>query len=451
MQKATTFDQSLLARALIAFLFPLFVCGGLAAGFYFYDTVRFYVARVTLPEYRLEIPSKVAQPAPLELPTLQAPNVAAGERINVLLMGIDRRPDEKCPCRSDTMIVATFDPRAKTGGMLSIPRDLYVPIPAPGAGENRINTALFYGEVAKFPGGGPALAKKTVEYNLGIPIHYYVIVDFFGFQKIVDTLGGIDIDVPTAIHDDQYPTMDYRTMTVDIPAGRVHMNGDLALKYARVRHGSNDFERSRRQLQVILAIRDRALRIDAISRLPQLVTQLRDTVQTDIPAQVVLLIGPQAREVKPSDIKTRTIDQTMTLEIVINTGADVLWPERSKIALVVQELFPEYRVGALTSPEQVRRENARVAILNGTTRVGLAQSAADYLKSKGINVVLVDNADKSDYARTVAIDYAEKPATLAALAQWMKIAPQNIRNAPENGNGMDIRLIVGADWSPPSP
>lgn len=449
MHRNSIFNSANIARALIAFLFPVFICGGIASGFYFFDTVRTVVSLVTLPDYSLQTPKTTPAEAKV-LPTLPPPNIASGDRLNVLLMGIDRRPDERCPCRSDTMIVATYDPRSKSAGLLSIPRDLYVPIPAQNAGENRINTALFYGEVVKYPGGGPALAKKTVEYNLGIPIHYYVIIDFAGFQKIVDSLGGVDIDVPNAIRDDEYPTMDYRTMTVEIPAGRIHMNGDLALKYARIRHGSSDFDRSRRQMQVILAVRDRALRIDALSRLPQLVVQLRDTVQTDIPPQTFLMLAPQAKDIKSSDIKSRSIDQTMTDEITLSNGADVLWPKRPRIAALIKEMFPDYLATSLTSPEQIKQENARIAVMNGTTRGGVALSAANYLRAKGLNVVLVDNADRTDYANTMLIDFVEKPATLAALSKWMNIREDRIRTVVEASDAVDIRIIIGADWTPPS-
>ena len=266
----------------------------------------------------------------------------------------------------------------------------------------------------------------------------------------MDTLGGIDIDVPNALRDDEYPTMDYKTMTVEIPAGRVHMNGDLALKYARIRHGSSDFDRSRRQMQVILGIRDKALRIDALSRLPQLIAQLKDTVQTDIPPQSVLLLAPQARDIKSTDIKTRSIDQSMTDEIVLASGADVLWPKRPRIAALVKELFPEYLATGLTSPEQIKQENARIAVLNGTTRGGIASIAANYLRAKGLNVVLVDNADRTDYANSALIDYVEKPATLAALVKWMNIREDRIRNASDTSDTVDIRVIIGADWTPPS-
>lgn len=341
---------SVAVKALVAFLFPMFVCGGIVAGYYFYDTVRQYVMRLNLPELQIAgitAPSVSSQPGTTPqskaaaLPTLRAPNVAAGERINVLFMGIDRRPTETCPCRSDTMIVATFDPRTKTGGMLSIPRDLYIELPSPVNREDRINTALFYGDAVRYPGGGPAFAKKTVEYQLGIPIHYYVLVDFQGFRRLVDALGGIDVDVPVAIHDTEYPTENYGIKTIDIPAGRVHMNGEVALQYARSRHTTNDFDRSRRQMQIILALRDRALKLDVLPKLPTLINQLHDAVESDLQPEQVIALAPQAMGVKASDIKVRAIDQSMTVEIITNTGADVLWPERAKIGVLVRELFPE--------------------------------------------------------------------------------------------------------------
>jgi len=283
-----------------------------------------------------------------------APTVQAGEgtpppttepllqkRINILLLGIDQRPGETGPFRTDSMIVVTIDPESGALGMLSIPRDLWVPIP--GYGENRINTAHFLGDLHKYPGGGPALAKKTVSYNFGFPVHYYVRVNFEGFRRLIDMIGGIDIDVPHEIRDDQYPDENYGYDPLYIPAGRIHMDGDLALKYARTRKADNDFERARRQQQIILAVRDKVLSLNLlpslIPKIPELLRTLSDSIQTDIPMDELIMLARLARDLNTENIKTAVIDETMTVPQTTPTGAYVLLPIREKIRPVVEDLF----------------------------------------------------------------------------------------------------------------
>jgi polyisoprenyl-teichoic acid--peptidoglycan teichoic acid transferase len=430
---------------LLALILPLFVCGGMAAGYYFFDTIRQYIALANFPDYGSVSPSGSQQsaPAPSSLP-----NIAAGDRVNVLLLGIDKREGEVGPFRTDTMILATLDPKTKTGGMLSIPRDLYVPIPMPGIGLNRINTANFFGDMYKYPGGGPALAKKAVEYNLGVAVHFYVLIDFNGFRKIVDTLGGIDVDVPAPIDDKEYPTENYGIKSIHIPAGHLHMDGELALEYARSRHTTSDFDRSRRQMQIIMAIRDKALKIDALSKLPLLIMQLRDSIETDLTPQEIIALAPIAAQVRADNLKSLSIDQTMTYEITLNNGADVLWPERSKIAGVVKEMFPPQ--AGLSQADALKKENARIAVLNGTLNSGYAEQTADYLKAHGFNVVQTDNARRSDYKQTVILDSAGKPGTLAALLQALSMQAASVQPLPSSVNNVDIEVILGADWTLPA-
>jgi LCP family protein required for cell wall assembly len=430
-------------------VFTMLVCGGLYAGYYFFDTIREYTATSGLPSI-----SNIVANFPTEgqaVPTLApAPNVAEGERINVLLLGIDRREGEHGPWRTDTMIVATLDPKTKSAAMLTIPRDLYVPIPAPGAGENRINTANFYGDQTNYPGGGPALAKKTIEYNFAIPIHYYILIDFNGFRKIIDALGGIDINVPQAIDDPEYPTEDYGVMHLQIPAGMQHMDGDLALKYARTRHSDSDFGRSQRQLQVILAARDKALKINALAQAPQLLQQLKDSIETDMTPEQMLALAPVAAQVRADNIKTRSIDASMTYEIKLNTGADVLWPDREKIGALIQDLFSTPQASNnVAAINPLRAEAARIIILNGTAKDGLAAMASRYLKSNGFNVTQIGNAERRDYAKTVLVSLTDKPATTKWIQERFNIDPANIHQNPTAQPDSDIRIILGNDWTPP--
>jgi LCP family protein required for cell wall assembly len=198
-------------------------------------------------------------------------------------MGIDQRPDEAAaagdPGRTDTMLLVSLDFDAHKAAMVSIPRDGFVVIP--DHGNERVNAAYTLGELDQ-RGAGPALAKRTVAQLFAVPIDRFALVDVHAMERIIDTLGGIWIDNPTHLVDTQYPTDDYRTITIDIPAGRRLMDGVTAVEYARTRHPDSDYGRQARQQQVLLAIRDQALQIQALPRLPQLVPEIQALVQTDL-------------------------------------------------------------------------------------------------------------------------------------------------------------------------
>src|SRR5207249_10590381 len=184
----------------------------------------------------------------------------------ILLLGLDHRPDEVTGAvRSDTMILATVNPQARYIGMLSIPRHLYVTQPL--GGTDRINTAYFYGELYA-PGTGPAMAMQVVGANFGVNLNHYARVDLAGFVNVIDGLGGIDLNVPDPLIDDEYPTYDYGTTTVEFTAGQQHMDGERALAYARIRHGSSDLQRAERQQRVIVAALQKLLSPLTWPRLP---------------------------------------------------------------------------------------------------------------------------------------------------------------------------------------
>jgi LCP family protein required for cell wall assembly len=424
----------------------LFLCGGVFFGYQIYDTVRQAVVALGLPDIG-DIAPILSAADPSQPTSVPAPNIIAGERVNILVMGIDRRPSETCPCRSDTMMLATLDPRTSTAGVVTLPRDLYLPIP--NVGENRINTALFYGALYKYPGGGPGLAKKTVEYNFGRQVHYYIIVDFGGFRRMVDTLGGIDINVPKAIDDPEYPTENFGVMHIHFNAGMQHMTGEQALEYARTRHTDSDFGRSKRQIQVILAIRDKALRLDILPKLPSLLQSMWGAVETDLKPQEVLALAQAAAKVKTENIKEGYIDQTMTVEYVTNTGADVLWFDRAKVGQLMDQIIPQENSTADLS-SRVLREAARVTVVNGTVAPQLAERTTKFLQTQGYQIAAYGNADRFDYAQTILIDYSgNKNATVTALAQLFHVAPENIRRTTNVKSDSDIRIILGADWTPP--
>jgi polyisoprenyl-teichoic acid--peptidoglycan teichoic acid transferase len=430
-------------------LLGLYFLGSLFFAYLFYASVRDIVANGRFPFQvgKSSVNSSNTNPSD---PGPISTGHQLTERVNILLLGIDRRDNDPGPWRTDTMMIVSIDPISKTATLLSIPRDLWVPIPDYGLGvtEDRINAAHAYGDAYKYPGGGPALAKKTVQYNLGIPIHYYVRVDFRGFEKIIDTIGGIDVDVPKDIVDNEYPTSDYGTERLYIPAGRQHMNGTLALKYARTRHADNDFQRARRQQQVILAVRDKVLSLNIpLSRIPQLVSTLGESVQTDMTLDEIMVIAQATRDVK--EVKQGLIDETMTVSWTTPGGAMVQVPQRDKIRELVTQLFPvptpAVSLGPLGDTDKLGAEAARVEVQNGSQTAGLATKVAGELRAAGYNVVRYNNADRQDYPDTLIISYTDKRYTVESLKQELQIPDERVlRQNPPAGSDADIRVILGA-------
>jgi LCP family protein required for cell wall assembly len=258
-------------------------------------------------------------------------------RLNILLLGLDRRPQETTDAtRSDTMILVTIYPPGRYVGMLSIPRDLYVTVP--GGYPDRINTAYFYAEVRQ-PGSGPAAAMQTVRSNFGVNVDRYVRVDLAGFARIVDALGGIDLNVPQRLEDDAYPTYDYGITTVIFEAGPQHMDGEQALAYARIRHGSSDLQRAARQQLVLEAIFKRLVQPSAWPRLPATALALGQSVRTDLTPMDILRLAPTVLWVGPDHIDRAVVEGDMVQPYITQGGADVLLPIWAKINPLLQRMF----------------------------------------------------------------------------------------------------------------
>ncbi len=257
-------------------------------------------------------------------------------RLNVLVLGLDSRPGETGPARTDTLILGSFAPAEAGAALLSIPRDLWVDIP--GYGSNRINTANYFGDLAQ-AGYGPHLAMQTVANNFGVPVHGYVRLDFDGFIRLVDTLGGIDLDVPQTIVDSTYPTHDYGITTIVIAAGPQHMDGATALIYARTRHGDSDFERSGRQGQVLRALVARLLQPTAWLRLPAAWAVVRTSFETNLTEVDLGAIFLATFLAGPAGLQTHAVTREMTTPIVTDAGAQVLLPRWEIIHPFVANLF----------------------------------------------------------------------------------------------------------------
>lgn len=375
-------------------------------------------------------------------------------RINILLLGIDQRPGEKGYYRTDTMIVFTIDPASGDVGMISIPRDLWVTIP--GYGEGRINTAHVVGDLQKRPGGGPALAKETVAQLLGQPIHYYVRINFEGFRKILNEIGCIEIDVPYDINDPLFPDNNYGYDPFYIKAGHYCMDAETALKYARTRHADSDFGRMERQQQVILAIKNKVLSAGQlphlIARAPVLLTTLADSVQTDIPATQQIVLANMARRLNTANVRRLVIDRSMAVGTMTASGASVLMPQMDVLRPAVEAFFNPDIVPTPTPVvnaeliEQLRAEQARIAVLNGTLDPDLGRRTAEWLSSQGFLVVGYGPADRTDYAQSHIIEYRSKPFTLRQLVEIFAVGDEGIHPAVGSIGDIDIQVIIGADF-----
>lgn len=248
-------------------------------------------------------------------------------RFNVLVMGTDKRANdtEHWP-RSDTLLLANVDTVSNTVRLMSIPRDLVVDVP--GYGKNKVNAAYFLGEYYQVEGGGQALVVQTVSKFFSVPIDYYVSVNFEGFKALVDTVGGVYVDVPYAIDDYSYPSDDegdpFGKLHVHFDEGRQYMDGKRALRYARTRHADNDFARSRRQLQIIMAMRQKATSLDLIPALPSLLDQLGGMVETNIPPDQQLGFIQLGYNMGPGSILTASIDSKLVSVYWLPDGGEGL-------------------------------------------------------------------------------------------------------------------------------
>ncbi|MFA6215808.1 MAG: LCP family protein, partial [Patescibacteria group bacterium] len=277
------------------------------------------------------------------------------DRINVLLLGIGGENHDG-PYLTDTSILASFKPSTKQVSLVSIPRDLLVPIP--GYGWQKINHADAYGEV-KNPGRGGEKTAEIVSQVFGVPIHYYVRIDFAGFKQIVDDLGGITVDVENLLDDPNYPIKGKETATTTeryehlyIKPGVKNMDGELALKFVRSREGrgieGSDFARSKRQQKVLMAIKEKALSFGVLAN-PYKVGKLMDTLSqhlaTNMQVWEIIKFFNLGRDITEQNITRRVLDDSPNGSLyaaMTEGGAFVLRPKAgdfSELKLIAQEVF----------------------------------------------------------------------------------------------------------------
>jgi LCP family protein required for cell wall assembly len=288
-------------------------------------------------------PSLEAPAKPAEISTGLAtivknalPDWSGTERINILLLGIDKRDDEPIAgTRSDTMILASIDPQTKSASLVSIPRDLWVDIPGCTAregcsgGQQRINVAHAV--------GGADMARATVTADFGVPIDFWARVDFRGFEQLVDAVGGVVIDVDWPVKDDEYPTEDYGYQRIYFGPGPQLMDGRKALMYARSRHGTSDFSRAGRQQKVIVGLRNRAIQFNMLSRAPELLGIVQRSLNTDLTPVQMLALAKLMSQIEQDHITNLVLDATYVTPFRGLDGAYLLRPNTPAIRAAIAE------------------------------------------------------------------------------------------------------------------
>jgi LCP family protein required for cell wall assembly len=367
--------------------------------------------------------------------------------VNIMLLGSDKRPDDG-GYRTDTIIIVSVNRTEGTVSMLSFPRDLFVYIP--GWTMARINTADSRGNAVGWPGGGPGLLKETLLYNFGVQVHYYARVDFNGFQDIIDVLGGIDVPVDCALQDWRLKSPELDLEDPDnwekylLPVGVHHMDGDLALWYARSRLTTSDFDRARRQQQILRAIWRQALQVGVIPRIPELWGQYNDLVETDMGLGNLLQLAPIAADLDTSRLRSYFVTPDLLRAWTDPAqGASVLLPNPGAVehivALAVQPPAANYAA----------ENTATVEVRNGTLTERLDEVAADRLGWEGLITVATGVADKTDYSKTVIYDFTgrSKTSQLRLLQRILRVSDANVIVQPDSARVVDYLVILGADYT----
>jgi polyisoprenyl-teichoic acid--peptidoglycan teichoic acid transferase len=377
--------------------------------------------------------------APTALPPL-----TDKETVNFLLIGSDKRPGSSY--RTDTLVIVIVWPKEGQVSLISIPRDLWIYIPT--VGMQRINTAYQSGEITGYAGGGPGLLKDTIAYNLGIRIDHTAMVEFDGFRRIVDTLGGVEVPVACAftdwrLIDPSYdPENENNWWLYTVGPGQIHMDGDLALWYARSRSKSNDFDRGRRQQEVLRTIFAKALQTGTFSKIPQLYNDLSSTILTDLGLGDLLFMSPYAVNFTNANIRGYYIRPPYVSSWITPGGASVLLPNEAELNQMLIE-------ATTLSTYAVQRKTIIVDVQNGTSFDAWDALAASRLNYAGYQTT-ISNADRRDYATSVIVDFTpgQDPNQRQTIIATLNLYSANVISLPDAKSPVQYRVILGYDYEP---
>ncbi|MDD4271595.1 MAG: LCP family protein [Patescibacteria group bacterium] len=352
------------------------------------------------------------------------------DRINILLLGIGGKNHDG-GLLTDTIILASLKPSEKKLSLLSIPRDMAVPIE--NMGWRKINSVNAYAEM-KTPGSGGLAVSQTISDLFQIPVDYYLTVDFAGFEKIIDDLGGVKVNVENTFDDYKYPILgsedaswDQRWEHLHIEKGEQTMDGALALKYVRSRHAlgveGSDFARSRRQQKVLEAVKEKVMSLNVLfkpSMISKIISDISENYSSNLKIWEIVKLWGLGKDIKSENIATRVLDNSPSGLLVDTVGLDgayLLSPRSgdfSEIKYLVNNIFAD---APADDKQKVKKEVATVEVRNGTWLNGLANKAALDLEKYGFEIVRVGNSSQKNFQKSVIYDltYGEKIQALTVL------------------------------------
>lgn len=379
----------------------------------------------------------------------------AGEsegRVNMLLLGQPGDPKHDGPYLTDTIIFASYDTKEKFLHMVSLPRDLWVNVP--GYGMSRINAAYQLGVAQGKDGAEVSVA--TVEQLLGVDIPYYSRIDFAGFEQIVDELGGITVDVKKDLYDPYYPDKNHGYETLEIKAGVHTMDGATALKYVRSRKTTSDFDRARRQQEVLLAIRDKARSSDLLTtpgKLLEIQSIIKAHFSTNLSPAEMQRIIEIANEVETGKVDNKVIDDASTKLLYATNvdGAFVLKPigdDYNKLKEFITATLAQTTAATVTETPKETEAPLNIEVLNGTAVTGLAGTKAEELKKGGYVIKRTGNNATKGVQETIVYD-GTGGKRLAAVKQLADILGAKISTETVAlGTGIDARVVLGENAKP---
>ncbi|MGE5485323.1 MAG: LCP family protein [Ignavibacteriales bacterium] len=359
-------------------------------------------------------------------------------RINILIMGLDAgvnglgKPSSPTvhTSRTDTMMVLSLDPEFKNAGIISIPRDTRVRIPG-RTGFDKINHAHAY--------GGPKLAMEAAAALLGEEIPYYLRVDFKGFVKMVDMIGGVEMNIE---HDMDYDDP-YQDLHIHLKAGKQVLNGEKSLQFVRYRqYPEGDIGRVKAQQKFISALVKSFFDMNTLWKIPNLASEAVQYVDTNIDPAMMVSIANLARQIKREDIRMDLVPgQPADYSDVTGTAISYWVADQSQLKKCVDLL--------IRGIDREANSKVRVEVLNGTGVAGLAERVAKNLRDLGYLVVKVDNAPKAANGPTeVTGSAANVMAVKSVCRQVLKFSPEAVIEKRPAGEEADVSVILGADCKP---
>ena len=333
---------------------------------------------------------------------------------NILLVGVGGEGHEGTDL-TDTVMIASVDYDKKIVPMISIPRDFYME--KGDMAQMRINAV--YHTAKGLYGDKEALykLKEKVSEITGVEIQYYVKVDFQGFTKIVDSIGGVDVLVENAIYDPYYPkgeTIYFETFQID--EGLQHLDGETALKYARSRKTTSDFDRAKRQQQLLYAIKEKALSLNILTdsgKIKELYDGIGDSIETNLSLAEILELGKLAKDMQRESILPLVIndDPTSCGGLVYTpareffSGASVLLPAGNNFEYV------HFFIGTVLQNVEPISDKVEIQVLNGTKVPGLAYEGMNLLSRFCLNVVYYGNASNRELQESTVYYKSVEPGT----------------------------------------